>query len=390
MFSKNIRFNNFLGKKNNRLNIKIKKDFKSNNFLKIYPFLHSLNKDYKYSYNKEKLKYFKKFNSFNLIGMGGSILGSEAIYDFLNFKIKKKFYFYNTLKSNQLNKNENKRINIIISKSGNTLETHVNLNYLLQKESKNKNIIITEKKNNLTKLGKKLKAEIFEHKNFIGGRYSVLSEVGMLPSELMGLNEKKFKKYNDLIKNEKFMNSLIENVAFLETFHRKGITNSVILNYDEKSENLFKWYQQLSSESLGKNSKGIFPIISMMPKDNHSLLQLYLDGPKNNFFTFFSVFEKKSLKISNKYLFNDFLNIKNKSFNEILNSQKKATQNVFKIKKIPFRSFEILNRSEEALGEIFTFFILETILMGRLIKINPLDQPSVELIKKETKKILLK
>ena len=390
MFSKNIRFINFLGKKNNYLKKKIKKDFKTNNFLKIYPFLHSLNKDYKYSYNKEKLKYFKKFNSFNLIGMGGSILGSEAIYDFLNFKIKKKFYFYNTLKSNQLNKNKNKRINIIISKSGNTLETHVNLNYLLQKESKNKNIIITEKKNNLTKLGKKLKAEIFEHKNFIGGRYSVLSEVGMLPSELMGLNEKKFKKYNDLIKNEKFMNSLIENVAFLETFHRKGITNSVILNYDEKSENLFKWYQQLSSESLGKNSKGIFPIISMMPKDNHSLLQLYLDGPKNNFFTFFSVFEKKSLKISNKYLFNDFLNIKNKSFYEILNSQKKATQNVFKIKKIPFRSFEILNRSEEALGEIFTFFILETILMGRLIKINPLDQPSVELIKKETKKILIK
>ena len=146
MFSKNIRFSNFLGKKNNHLKKKIKKDLKTNNFLKIYPFLHSLNKDYKYSYNKKKLKYFKKFNSFNLIGMGGSILGSEAIYDFLNFKIKKKFYFYNNLQSNQLNKNENKRINIIISKSGNTLETHVNLNYLLQKENSNKNIIITEKK----------------------------------------------------------------------------------------------------------------------------------------------------------------------------------------------------------------------------------------------------
>ena len=390
MLSKNIRFNNFLGKKNNRLNKKIKKDFKSNNFLKIYPFLHSLNKDYKYSFNKEKLKYYKKFKSFNLIGMGGSILGSEAIYDFLNFKIKKKFYFYNNLKSTQTYKDQSKRINIIISKSGSTLETHLNLNYLLQKEKKNQNIIITEKKNNLTKLGKKIKAEIFEHKNFIGGRYSVLSEVGMLPSELMGLNESKFKKYNELIKNKKFMNSLIENVSFLESFHRKGITNSVILNYDEKSENLFKWYQQLSAESLGKKSKGIFPIVSMMPRDNHSLLQLYLDGPKNNFFTFFSVFEKKSAKINNKYLFNEFLNMKNKSFNQILNSQKKATQNVFKIKKIPFRSFEILNRSEEVLGELFTFFILETILMGRLININPLDQPSVELIKKETKKIILK
>ena len=63
--------------------------------------------------------------------------------------------------------------------------------------------------------------------------------------------------------------------------------NSVVLNYDEKSENLFKWYQQLVGESLGKKSKGIIPIISSMPKDNHSLLQLYLDGPKKNFFTFF-------------------------------------------------------------------------------------------------------
>ena len=61
MFSKNIRFSNFLGKKNNHLKKKIKKDLKTNNFLKIYPFLHSLNKDYKYSYNKKKLKYFKKF-----------------------------------------------------------------------------------------------------------------------------------------------------------------------------------------------------------------------------------------------------------------------------------------------------------------------------------------
>ena len=186
-------------------------------------------------------------------------------------------------------------MNIIISKSGNTLETISNLNYLLQTEKKNKNIIITEKKKNyLYKLGKKLKAEIFEHKNYIGGRYSIFSEVGMLPSELMGLNERKFKKYNDLVKNEKFLNSLITNVSFLEKFHRKGIRNSVILNYDKDSENLFKWYQQLSAESLGKNSKGIFPLISSMPKDNHSLLQLYLDGTKNNFFTFFSVVEKNS------------------------------------------------------------------------------------------------
>ena len=126
-----------------------------------------------------------------------------------------------------------------------------------------------------------------------------------------------------------------------------------------------------------------------MPKDNHSLMQLYLDGPKNNFFTFFFTYEKNSLKINNKEILSSHKYIKNKNLNQIMLSQKKATENVFLKKNIPFRSFEILNRDEKTLGELFCFFILETILLGRALKINPYDQPSVELIKKETKKILL-
>jgi len=144
----------------------------------------------------------------------------------------------------------------------------------------------------------------------------------------------------------------------------------------------------LTAESLGKKSKGILPIISSMPKDNHSLLQLYLDGPKDNFFTFFGITSEKSQKLDNKYLFNKFSNLKSRNINEIVNSQKKATENIFRKKKIPFRSIEILNRDEETLGELFCFFILETILLGRLLKVNPFDQPSVELIKTETRKIL--
>jgi len=278
---------------------------------------------------------------------------------------------------------------LIISKSGNTLETITNFNLILKNQKSNKNIIITENKDSfLNLLAKKLKAEIFEHKNYIGGRYSVLSEVGMLPVELMGLNERKFKRFNYLIKNKVFKNLLVSNVNFIFKSIIKGNKNSVILNYDEKSENLFKWYQQLTAESLGKKSKGFFPIISSMPKDNHSLLQLYLDGPKNNFFTFFYTKEKKSEKLRNSDLFNQFSILKTKNISEIINSQKKATENIFRRKKIPFRSIEILNRNEESLGELFCFFILETILLGRLLKVNPFDQPSVELIKTETRKIL--
>ena len=138
--------------------------------------------------------------------MGGSILGSEAIYNFLKHKINKKFNFYNNLNFQNIPKTHKKNINIVISKSGNTLETISNFNLLLQKQKKNKNIILCENnKNFLRSLGKKLKAEIFEHKNYIGGRYSVLSEVGMLPAELMGLNEKKFKRFNYLINNKNFI-----------------------------------------------------------------------------------------------------------------------------------------------------------------------------------------
>tara|TARA_Y100000590_G_C15696831_1_gene1005427 strand:+ start:793 stop:1965 length:1173 start_codon:yes stop_codon:yes gene_type:complete len=390
MITENINFKNFSKNINKKKKLILKKIIKSENFVKDYPLLVSLTKNYKYSYKKKDLKKLKKFLSFNVIGMGGSILGTEAIYDFLKHKVKKKFLFYNNLQTKKIPKTNSKKVNLIISKSGNTLETIANLNLILKNQKKNKNIVITEKNDNyLSLLAKKLHAEVFEHKNFIGGRYSVLSEVGMLPVELMGLNEKKFKKFNDLIKNNSFISSLINNVSFIYNYATKNKKNSVILNYDEQSNNLFKWYQQLTAESLGKKSKGILPIVSSMPKDNHSLLQLYLDGPKNNFFTFFDV-ETNNLEILKEaYLFNEFSILKNKNIYEILKSQRKATEKVFERKKLPFRSFNILSRTEETLGELFTFFILETILLGRLLNVNPLDQPSVELIKIETRKFLI-
>ncbi len=127
-----------------------------------------------------------------------------------------------------------------------------------------------------------------------------------------------------------------------------------------------------------------------MPKDNHSLMQLYLDGPSNNFYTLFFVEDKLSKKINNQILLKSHSYLKNKSLNEIKKSQFKATENIFRKKKIPFRSFYIKKRSEETLGELFTFFILETLLLAQLMKINPYDQPAVESIKKDTKKILIK
>ena len=347
----------------------------------------SLTKDYKNNFNHKTLKKFKNSLEYRVIGMGGSSLGAQAIYDFLNFKIKKKFSFVDNLKKNYSKKNKN-YTNLVISKSGNTIETIVNANLLIKK--KDKNIFITEdKKNYLHILAKRLKADIIHHNDYIGGRYSVLSEVGMLPAELMGLNVNNFKQLNSLIKNKSFFNALILNVSSTLYFIKNKKFNSIIINYDEKSENLFKWYQQLIAESLGKQNKGLLPIISSMPKDNHSVMQLYLDGFKNNFFTFFYVNEHKSEKLNNSQILSTKDYLKNKNLQDIIFAQKKATENVFNKKNIPFRSFEIKKRNEKTLGELFCFFILETILIGKSLNLNPYDQPAVELIKQETKKLLI-
>ena len=383
MLTNGISFINYKTKVNShKINNKLRQILKEKNQV-----IKSLTLDYKNSFDKTLVKKYGRFSNFRIIGQGGSILGSQAIYQFLKSKIKKNFFFIDNLNPKIRIDKKKKFVNIVVSKSGKTIETIANINVLLNK--KDKNIFITENKiNYLHQLAQTLKNEIIHHNNFIGGRYSVLSEVGMLPAELMNLKTSRFKQFNALIKNKKFINNLVTNVSSILDFQKKKKFNSVIINYDEKSEGLFKWYQQLVAESLGKDKKGILPIISNMPKDNHSVMQLYLDGFQNNFYTFFYVNEKKSEKIKNGLLFSQNF-LKDKNFSNILFAQKKATENIFKKKKIPFRSFEIKQRNEKTLGELFTFFILETILIAKCLNLNPYNQPAVESIKNETKKILI-
>ena len=384
MLTSGISFINFKTKvKNIKLKKKLISIIKNKNQV-----IQSLGKNYQDSFHKKQLTKYKNFLNFRIIGMGGSTLGAQTIYDFLKSKIKKNFIFVDNLQPKNKRERKNNYINLIVSKSGNTIETIVNSNILIRK--KDKNIFITENnKNYLYLLAEKLKADIIHHNNYIGGRYSVLSEVGMLPAELMGLKKDNFRQLNSLIKNKKFLNSLVANVSSTLFFMKKKKFNSIIINYDEQSESLFKWYQQLVAESLGKKKKGLLPIVSNMPKDNHSVMQLYLDGFQNNFFTFFYVHEKKSEKINNNLILSSQNYLKSQNLSKIIFSQKKATENVFKKKNIPYRSFEIKKRDEKTLGELFCFFILETILLGESLKLNPYDQPAVELIKTETKNLLI-
>ena len=381
-----------------KLHSKYKKVFKQvNSKLKIpNQFFYLFNKNHGLSTNISDLKRFKKFNTVVLIGMGGSILGSEAIYRYFN-NIKKKFYFLSDLDIVKIKKIKKKIIIkktlfLIISKSGNTTETLSNLFYLNILKKKSKNIIvITEKKDSiLFNITKKFNLFFIEHKNYIGGRYSVLSDVGLVPAYFMGINISKLRKniYKYISSDQILKESSIKLANILL---QKKIPNLVFLNYSKNLEKFLFWAQQLIAESLGKKNQGFFPIVSNVPKDHHSLLQLYLDGPKDKLFIIFSIDEKPTKKlIINKFLNKKKFFINNKSLNQIKSAQKNALISTLKKNKISFREFKLKKDNEETLGQLFSYFILETILIGKLMNINPFDQPAVEQVKVLTKKHLLK
>ena len=360
------------------------------------PLLESYEKDYEFDFSIATVKKFSNYKNIVIIGMGGSILGTKSIYSFLKKKIKKNVFFFDNLDSNLFSKykkirNLKNSCFIVAGKSGRTIETIVNLGVIFSKNLlKKKLIIIAEPTDNaLMTIANKYHAEIIEHKEFISGRYSVLSETGMFPAALMGLNLMKFKNLKRLIKSKNFISTLIQNVACIYTLISKKINNSVILSYDSNLNDLGYWYQQLVAESLGKKGKGINPILSFGPKDHHSLLQLYLDGPKDKFFTFFnSTIKENKLKLTQETIPDNMKFLKNKNLEFIINAQCNAMKNIFRLKQIPFRQITFNEKNENKLGEIFTFFVLETILLARLMNINPFDQPAVEQVKIETKKFL--
>jgi len=356
---------------------------------------HSFSKKFDINFKILDLKKFNNFKSVVLIGMGGSILGAEAIYSFFNNKIKKKFYFIDNLdqlkienlkKKNRLKKN----LFIIISKSGNTLETLINSN-LFKDEINNKNtIIITEKKTNLlNSFANKKKILQIDHKDYIGGRYSVLSEVGMIPAYFMGLKIKYFRKNLLDLFRSKEKNLLLDNVIKLSHIYRyKKINSIILLNYAPEVNKFLYWCQQLIAESLGKKGKGLLPVVSVAPRDHHSLLQLYLDGPKDKLFYIFSLKLNKKIKKNKKVSEKNLQQAGYKDLAKTKEAQKNALIQVLKSKNIPYQEFVINKKNEETLGELFSYFIMETALIGKLIGLNPFDQPAVEQVKILTKKHL--
>ena len=347
----------------------------------------------KYSFNFQSIKKFNNFRTVVIIGMGGSILGTKAIYSFLKHKIKKKFVFIDNLDQDFLSKIKQecklaKTLFLIVSKSGNTNETIINSSYFKFFFKKSNIIIMSENKNNiLYKFAKSKGFDFIKHNPLIGGRYSVFSEVGMLPAYLMGLNPKNFKK-----NLPKFLNSkkiLSNSIKQLLKIKIKKFKTVILFSYVPELNDFLFWLQQLLAESLGKKKKGFMPVVSNAPKDHHSLLQLYLDGPKDKIFYVFSSKSKKNLKLNCDIFGKEMSYLNTKSYQDVKVSQKNAFIEILKKNRTPFREVVIKKFDEDTLGKLFLLFIFETIALGKMMKINPFDQPAVEKVKVLTKKFLI-
>ena len=353
MKNKKITYRNNIQKKYLNLILNKKLDKKYSNILKHIvtnldtkkDTLHSLSKKFKFNFNTKDLNKFKKFKTIVVIGMGGSILGSEALYYFLEKKNKKNFLFFNDIDEDKLKKLKTKKdlkniLFIVISKSGNTIETLSNFFALDIVKKNSKNIIIISEKfdNTLYSLSRKMKLFHIEHKNYIVGRYSVLSEASMVPAYLMGVNINRFRK--NLLnhfqnKNRKFLKE--SSIMLTNLLKSNKFKNLIFFNYASRLDKFLYWNQQLIAESLGKKGKGFLPLISKAPRDHHSLAQLYLDGPKDKIFYIFSAETSNDKKIRIQKIDKRMDFLCNKNLSQIKDAQKNAFIKILKKKQYSFQ-----------------------------------------------------
>ena len=352
-------------------------------------------------------EYSKDFDNIIVIGMGGSVLGTQMVYEGV------KGMYYNEIKDNDkkvyfLDNSDpektyevlnlvdlKKTLVFVISKSGNTAETLANFlivkNKLMNdtKDYKN-NIVIIANGGKLGKIAENENYMLFKIPENVGGRFSVLSSVGLAPLCCMGINIEmliagakdadKSCRSKNIFKNPALINAVIHYILY-----NKGKTISILMPYAERLHKFGMWYRQLWAESLGKDGKGQTPIVSIGAKDQHSQLQLYLDGPKDKIITFLRVNKFKYDLVINSES-SDYLN--NHKLSELINSEQKSTESSLKEKNVPNVCISMDELNEYTLGKLIYMYEMQTAFMGELYGIDAFNQPAVEYGKEITRKLL--
>ena len=340
---------------------------------------------------------FSKFlnNNFKkvlVLGIGGSSLGAKTL---LALKHQDKVEILENIDSDSVKfifdnlDLENTAI-LTVSKSGKTIECISQTLILLKifedklgKESIGKHFFfLTEDKDSpLTQLAKEFNIKTLEHHKTIGGRFSYLSNVGLIPACIAGLDIKAIRDgakdtLEYLFNNED--NFITDICAKQSELYKNGVVANVVMPYIDRLKKLTEWYRQLWAESIGKNGFGIIPINAIGTIDQHSQLQLYMEGPRNLFFTFITKKnDDNALKIEKTYN-KEFDYLKNKTLDEIMSIEAESTVEVLNRRNLPIRVIEIQELNERCLSQLLMQYMLETIIVSKINNINPFGQPAVE------------
>lgn len=358
-----------------------------------------------------------KYEDIIILGIGGSALGTICLKESLTHLPKPRLHIIDNIDPILIKEIDNtinyeKALFIVVTKSGSTPETLSQYFYFKKqvedhKLSQNEHFVfITDpEKGLLRKISKTEKITAFDIPENVGGRFSVLTAVGLLPAKLIGINIEKLLKGAKTIR-EKFLNeNFEENLPFQlasiqKTMNEKGKIMNVIMPYSHKLIKFADWYRQLLAESIGKKYDnegnevfaGITPINAIGVTDQHSQSQLYNEGPNDKLFIFIEV-EKlgPKLEIPNPYPKEEASEyLKNTSFNELMKIEKQATEDSLTKNKRPNITIKINEVNEESLGELFMLFEASIAFLGEYYNINAFDQPGVELSKNLTKELLTK
>ncbi len=357
------------------------------------PFIKHLKIDYIKKY--KSLEHVKEsFDNFVIVGIGGSILASQTLYEFKfcfqNDFSEKKFYFLDNIDPIKLaeillNLPFGKTYFIFISKSGRTLETVSILNLILL-ELKARGLtdfgkricFIGSPNGSFFELSKELKSLFLPIPVDLPGRYSIFSHAHLFNAYLMDLNLEEF-LYSalDSLDNDFFEKAYLSALFKYKTYI-DGKNIQALLAYSSLLDKFLSWYVQLSSESLGKEKKGFTPLKCIGTIDQHSILQLFLAGPKDKAFQFL-ILEKfpKDFKFRKKkktYIYN----LRNLKISEIFQAEAKKTYLALKNKNLPISTLKIKTLKESSLAKLFLFYMLEIFYLSKLLKVNPFNQPEVD------------
>jgi len=405
MFTQTFHTNNYIKQEKQHLE-KLGQE-KLYDFLKTeHPIINSVTDDGEMEIIEKVIFAWKKqFNHMLLLGTGGSNLGAKTIcrikdsYSSSDQQTHMHFVdnidpttFYPLINSLPWDKT----VVLIISKSGETAETLCQSHYVLKKLTKKQLakqvlIITSPTSSTLRNIALDNNIQCLNHDPNLGGRFSAFSLVGLTPALFAGMNIKKIRQgATKLVRHleEKKISSVAEASAFnISCINKESRNISVMMPYMDKMDEFSKWFRQLYAESIGKEGKGITPINSLGAVDQHSQIQLYLDGPQDKTFT---IITEKNVNLTE-----DTMQIQTEphylngnTMFKLFRAESKATIETLIEKDNPVRLIEIDSLEEETLGYLMMHYILETITTSYLLNINPFNQPAVEDGKNKTKNFL--